>query len=344
MQRTLLALAALGAATGAMAQSSSVNLFGVVDASLAHISTKDGSVTGMANGGNSSSRLGFRGVEDLGNGLKAGFWLEGGINVDDGGSSFKFDRRSTLSLMGNFGEVRLGRDKTPTYQNLETFHAFGDSGMAAINGHNLISSSADGTLEGSNPKRTSNSVSYLLPKMNGIYGQASYAFGEKAKGNSNSLSSSMGVRLGYANGPLNVAMGYGVVKGGVVGNTVNYKNFNLGASYNFGVVTPMVLIASERGNDKRVDLYSVGVKAPVGPGELRASATMYKDKKANEKDSLRLALGYGYKLSKRTELYATVAHMSNDDNANRKLGTSLSHTVLPGKNVTGYEVGMRHNF
>ena len=45
-----------------------------------------------------------------------------------------------------------------------------------------------------------------------------------------------------------------------------------------------------------------------------------------------------------TELYATVAHMSNDDNANRKLGTSLSHTVLPGKNVTGYEVGMRHNF
>ena len=71
---------------------------------------------------------------------------------------------------------------------------------------------------------------------------------------------------------------------------------------------------------------------------------MYKDKKANEKDSLRLALGYGYKLSKRTELYATVAHMSNDDNANRKLGTSLSHTVLPGKNVTGYEVGMRHNF
>src|SRR5574344_1288894 len=183
MKRTLLALAALGAATGAFAQSSSVTLFGVVDASVAHVSTDGGSVTGLANGGNSSSRLGFRGVEDLGNGLKAGFWLEGGINVDDGGSSFKFDRRSTLSLMGNFGEVRLGRDKTPTYQNLETFHAFGDSGMAAINSHNLISSSATGTLEGSNPKRYSNSISYLLPKLNGIYGQASYAFGEKAKGN-----------------------------------------------------------------------------------------------------------------------------------------------------------------
>ena len=147
MKTTLFALAALTATGGALAQSSSVTLFGVVDASVAHVSTKDGSVTGLANGGNASSRLGFRGVEDLGNGLKASFWLEGGINVDDGGSGFKFDRRSTIGLLGNFGEVRLGRDKTPTYQNLETFHAFGDSGMGAINGHNLISSSAAGTIE-----------------------------------------------------------------------------------------------------------------------------------------------------------------------------------------------------
>jgi len=345
MKTTLLALAALTAAGGALAQStSSVTLFGVVDTSLAHVSTKDGSVSGLANGGNASSRLGFRGVEDLGNGLKAGFWLEGGINVDDGGTGFKFDRRSTISLLGNFGEVRLGRDKTPTYQNLETFHAFGDTGMGAINGHNLISSGAAGTLEGSDPKRASNSISYLLPAMNGVYGQASYAFGEKAKGDSNSLSSSMGLRLGYAGGPLNVALGYGVVKGGTAANTINYKNFNLGASYNFGVATPMVLLASERGDNQRVDLYSVGVKAPVGPGELRAAVSWYKDKKRNEGDSVRLALGYGYSLSKRTEIYATVAHMSNDNQANRKLGTSLAHNVLAGQNATGYELGLRHSF
>ena len=71
MKTTLFALAALTATGGALAQSSSVTLFGVVDASVAHVSTKDGSVTGLANGGNASSRLGFRGVEDLGNGLKA---------------------------------------------------------------------------------------------------------------------------------------------------------------------------------------------------------------------------------------------------------------------------------
>ena len=88
MKRTLLALAALATAAGASAQSSNVTLFGVADVSVAHISTTDKSVSGLANGGNSISRLGFRGVEDLGNGLKAGFWLEGGLNVDDGGSGF----------------------------------------------------------------------------------------------------------------------------------------------------------------------------------------------------------------------------------------------------------------
>jgi predicted porin len=347
MKRTLLALVAAAGAAAASAQSSSVTLFGVADVSVAYISTKDKvgdskSVYGLANGGNSSSRLGFRGEEDLGGGLKAGFWLEGGINVDDGGTGFKFDRRSTVSVMGNFGEVRLGRDKTPGYQNLETFHAFGDTGMGGINGHNLISSSAAGTPEGSNPKRVSNSVSYLLPKLGGVYGQITYGFGEQA-GN-NSLSSTVGLRVGYANGPLNVAGAYGTVKGGEVGNTVNYKHFNLGASYNFGVATPMLLIASERGNDKRVDLYSIGVKAPLGPGELRAAYTMYKDKKVSDADASRIAIGYGYRLSKRTELYAAFAHMTNDDNAKRKLGSSLSHDPGVGKNVTGYEFGVRHNF
>ena len=94
MKRTLLALVAAAGAAAASAQSSSVTLFGVADVSVAYISTKDKvgdskSVYGLANGGNSSSRLGFRGEEDLGGGLKAGFWLEGGINVDDGGTGFK---------------------------------------------------------------------------------------------------------------------------------------------------------------------------------------------------------------------------------------------------------------
>ena len=91
-------------------------------------------------------------------------------------------------------------------------------------------------------------------------------------------------------------------------------------------------------------MYSVGVKVPMGAGELRAAYSWFKDKKVNDADSQRLALGYGYKLSKRTELYATVARISNDDKAARKLGSSLSPTPNLGKSMTGYEIGMRHNF
>lgn len=343
MKRQLLAFAALSVTTAAMAQNSSVSIFGVADVSVAHLSTSGKSVSGLANGGNSSSRLGFRGVEDLGGGLKAGFWLEGGLSVDDGTSAgFKFDRRSTVSLLGNFGEVRLGRDKTPAYQNLETFHAFGDTGMGAINGHSLVSGSATGTAEGSNPKRVSNSISYLLPKWGGVYGQLTHSFGEQA-GN-NSLASNTGARLGYAAGALNLAAAYGISRGGTGAAGVDYQTFNLGASYQLGAFTPMLLLASERGNNKRVDLYSMGVKMALGSGELRAAYTMYKDKKQSEADSQRLALGYGYKLSKRTEIYAAVAHMSNDNNAARKLGSSLSPTPNVGKNLTGYEIGLRHNF
>lgn len=341
MKRLLLALAAAAAASASAQSTSSVTLFGVADVSVAHLSTSGKNVTGLANGGNASSRLGFRGVEDLGGGLKAGFWLEGGINVDDGGSGFKFDRRSTVSLLGNFGELRLGRDKTPTYLNLETFHAFGDTGMGGINGHSLISGSAAGTAEGSSPKRMSNGISYLLPKMGGIYGQVSHSFGEEA--GSNRLKSVTGMRLGYANGPLDVAVGYGITRGGTAADGVNYKAMNVGASYKLGGFTPMLLIASERGNGARVDLYSVGLKMALGNGELRAAYTQYEDKKSDN-DSQRLALGYGYKFSKRTEIYGAVARLSNDGQAARKLASSLSPTPAKGKDITGYEVGIRHTF
>jgi predicted porin len=86
MKKSLVALAVLAASGAAMAQSS-VTLFGVVDAAYA---VGNGSLTDktqLRNSGYNSSRLGFRGVEDLGGGMKASFWLEAGVNNDDGTGS-----------------------------------------------------------------------------------------------------------------------------------------------------------------------------------------------------------------------------------------------------------------
>jgi predicted porin len=355
MKHTLVALAALTAAAGACAQSS-VTVFGVLDSSVAHISAGNSKVTGLANGGLASSRLGFRGVEDLGGGLAAGFWLEGGLSVDNGNSSgYAFERRSTVSLSSNgFGELRLGRDKVPAYLNIETFDPFGDVGVGGVNGSNLVGSatSAAGTPEGSGPKRASNSINYLLPAdLGGFYGQVQYAFGEQIKSpgvTNDTLRNSMGFRLGYGAGPLNVALAYGEVRGGTTTTEMDYRATNVGASYNFGFVKPMVLIASERGNGRKVDLYEVGATVPVGAGEIRAAYSMYKRKDISNADSDRFALGYGYNLSKRTQVYATVARVDNDGAATRGLAVSSSSlaspTIAAGRNVTGYEFGIRHSF
>jgi predicted porin len=110
MNKHLIALALLGLTAGAASAQSSITLFGVVDAGLRSIKTGTVSAKELATDGNSSSRFGFRGEEDLGNGLKAGFWLEAPLSTDTGkGDSTRlFNRRSTVSLISNTaGEVRL---------------------------------------------------------------------------------------------------------------------------------------------------------------------------------------------------------------------------------------------
>ncbi|MDB5914788.1 MAG: porin Gram-negative type, partial [Ramlibacter sp.] len=137
---------ALACAGGAHAQSS-VTLFGVVDLGVQHFHSDGvGSQNTLGNGGLSTSRLGFRGIEDLGDGLKAGFWLEGSLNPDVGtgratntnnqvsgatvAGGFQFDRNAYVSLGGRWGEVRLGHDFVPTHWSSIYFDPFNAIGVA----------------------------------------------------------------------------------------------------------------------------------------------------------------------------------------------------------------------
>ncbi|MDE5144470.1 porin, partial [Paenibacillus larvae] len=139
MKKSLIALAVLAASGAAMAQSS-VTMFGIVDTGVTyvnHANAAGDSVYGLTSSGSATSRLGFRGTEDLGGGLKAGFWLEGEIFGDNGNANgFNFQRRSTISLMGNFGEVRMGRELTPSYSKVSGYDLFGQAGIGQFNGWN----------------------------------------------------------------------------------------------------------------------------------------------------------------------------------------------------------------
>jgi len=378
MKKSLIALAVLAASGAAMAQSS-VTLFGVIDAGVGYIKADGaGHTTGLISGGNSTSRLGFRGTEDLGGGLAASFWLEGQLSNDVGAgasqtSGFDFARRSTVSLSGNFGEVRLGRDFAATYLNTLAFDAFGQRGLGQVE---TVGVAAGGVTGLNGTTRVSNGVAYFLPaNLGGLYGNVQYAFGERSSNQApvagfgsattaitDKTGNYLGGRIGYANGPLDVAASYGrfadAVRTVAVGSYAeDYNLGNIGASYDFGVVKPMILVQSEKIDgrtagaaavgDFKLNTYAIGATAPLGAGVLRASVSRY-DVKNSSNDANKFAIGYVYNLSKRTAVYADVSRIANKGAAQYTfggLGGSLATgTVTGGGDVTGVAVGVKHSF
>ncbi len=349
MKKSLIALAVLAASGAAMAQSS-VTLFGIVDAGVGRVSAGGNSVTGVTNSGLASSRLGFRGEEDLGGGLKAGFWLEGGMSNDEGtgkgggaaGPGFEFKRRSTISLMGGFGEVRLGRELTVGYVNSTAADVFGDNGVGASIGKNHFA----GVIE----TRKGNGISYILPSnLGGFYGQVQYVFGEQLSNAAyDKAGDYLGARLGYRNGPLDTAVGFAKGRGTLVqGANGDADQFNIFASYDLGVVKAFIGFNQEKNKaavEVKYQSYLLGLTAPVGPGTVRVSYNDV-DLKNSGNDAQKFAIGYVYDLSKRTAIYGTYAHVKNKGAA--AFGAApggLTFTTPAGQNVNGYEFGVRHSF
>ncbi|MET3373467.1 putative porin [Variovorax boronicumulans] len=355
MKKSLAGLAVLAACGTAIAQSS-VTVFGIVDVAVSHyaVSGRQSKIA-LSNGANAASRLGFRGTEDLGGGMSASFHLEGALTPDDGNpGGLTFQRRSTISLAGALGEVRLGRDFTPTYMNDLVFDPFGPGSVGA----NVITSARQTTTASpfasgiavNNPTvlRSSNTIGYFLPgNLGGFYGQAQYALHEQTAPGANQ-GRYAGFRAGYANGPLNVAIAYGKVDGtnAAVAATPDVKTTNLGASYDLGVVKLMGEYSREKvesvGASKIGKGYLLGLTAPVGVGEIRAAYSRVKfDVVGEDPRASKIAVGYVHNLSKRTALYFAYAHLINVNGARLALG-GLAGSANHSSN--GYDFGIRHAF
>ncbi|HEY3047083.1 MAG TPA: porin [Polaromonas sp.] len=349
MKKSLIAIAAVAAAGCASAQSS-VTLFGVVDVGVAHLSGDGVSKTGVSTGGANISRWGLRGTEDLGGGLAASFWLEAGLDVDTGsgkgaGGGLSFNRRSTVSLSGSIGEVRLGRDDAATFLNTLVFDPFLTNGVGGTMAFTMLGIPGAATAAGGAPIQISNAVSYFLPQnLGGFYGQAQVALGEQLSNAANKNQGDYrGLRLGYRQGPLHAALATGKLKGDVSDNDLTANN--LGLSYDFGVAKPIFLWASEKRGALKVTATQLGVTVPVGLGELRAAYSRYDTANSNA-DWSKYAIGYGHNLSKRTQVYGTYAHLSNKAGAQKSIGVqglTATGTTLGGRS-SGYEVGIRHFF
>jgi predicted porin len=332
MKKSLLALAVLGAFAGTASAQSSVTIGGTLDVNARSVKN-DGAGTrqSLSTNGLSSSALRFFGTEDMGGGFKAGFWLEAATFPDTGtvDTTRFFGRRATVSLIGRMGEVRLGRDYTPTFWNMTVFDPYGTNGV----GNSLnISSNTQPT-----QVRADNSIGYFLPAMGGIYGQAMVAAGEGVDSGKY-----QGARLGFASGPFNVAAAAG--RQYLVGGVGRYNTWNIGGSYNFGIATLMGYYNNEKNTLTNVEenRLIIGGSVPLGQGTITA-AYGRTDVKNSDNDATQLVAGYQHSLSKRTTLYGTVSRLDNKGLSAKSIPGGAPGITAGGKS-TGMEFGIRHTF
>jgi predicted porin len=379
MKKSLIALAVMAAAGAASAQSS-VTLFGIVDATLAWGRGDGGNRFQLTNSGYNSSRLGFRGTEDLGGGMSASFWLEAGVSNDDGrgaatntnntaggaalggiagGQGLTFNRRSTVSLGGNWGELRLGRDYTPQFWNLTVFDPFGTNGVGTTQTLNSI-------ITGVTAVRASNSIGYFFPRnLGGFYGQLQYYTGENlsSAGASNDDGDGIAARVGFATGPFNIALAlsrteYATATPGASGFALGSGNVhqnNIAGQWDFGFLKLMGQYSRDSNGPFDGRGFLIGGLVPVGAGEIRLSWSQYRTdlNTANDPRTRKLAIGYVHNLSKRTAIYTTWAGVRNRNygaaagNAGT-VGSSLNGAALaaagPNGSSSGLDIGIRHSF
>lgn len=351
--------------TLALAQSNVV-IYGVVDAALVN---ERGGVAGastkLSSGVGATSRLGFRGSEDLGGGVSAHFVLESGVKVDSGdidAAGTLFNRQALVGLKSGMGAITLGRQYTPLYTTISTVADPFGAGYAG-SAKNLLPTAGSLT-------RTSNTLMLASPTMSGFSGELAYSLGEQA--GSNVAGRQIGAALAYSEGALNMrlalnyrnnditaAAGAASVPPVAASNKDIGRNTLLAANYNLGVAKVYGAFGIDKGTnsaplpntgnpyggvkptastDSR-DLL-VGVSVPFGSSTVLASFSRKDDKTRLDQDASQWAVGVTCALSKRTILYTSYAYIANKNGA----GYTVGNSAEAGSGNRAFNAGVRHSF
>jgi predicted porin len=305
MKKSLIALAVLAAVSGTSFAQSSVTIYGKADIGIARSIGSTVNEIKQASG----SRLGFRGTEDLGGGLKANFQLENRFLPDTGAAASStsfFNGRSIVGIEGGFGRIDMGRDYTAAFWTALGGDVFGYDGVAA---NSAVAGAGNQTV------RFDNVISYKSPTMGGLTLEASSA--QKETGPKNGSS----VRISYASGPIAASI---ATEKGQAGQTYN----GFGAAYDLKVARVNVLISKgETLAGVESEGMLLGLTVPMGALSLKASYGTLET--AGIKTVQQMGLGARYALSKRTDLYTSYANNSK---------------AAAGTKKNGMEFGMQHNF
>jgi predicted porin len=331
------------AALPAFAQAS-VQVYGLVDVSAGSFQNAGGLKVKRLDSGNlSTSYLGFKGVEDLGGGLKAGFQLDSFLLADSGGASRVpgvdgfWSRNANVYLSGGFGTLKLGRQGPALFVSTLVFNPFGDSFGFSPSIRQYYNLPSGTPLVGDSG--WNNAIGYTTPNIGGLTAMVQVAAGEGA---STAKGKNIGGNIMYFGGPLSLTAAYQNVKAqGTLGRAisafpgfVDQKAYQFGGAWDFGFLKAFGqygVIKTDATSDVKVKNAQAGISVPIGAGKLLAA---YGKSKLDlvaplaDKTSQILTLGYDYNLSKRTDLYAI--YMSDKYTA-LSSGTTLA-------------VGVRHTF
>ncbi len=380
MKKTLAAVAVLGAFAGS-ALAADVQLYGIVDEGLAYSHVDlDGAADAtdkfsMNSGMQSGSRFGFKGTEDLGNGLTVGFVLENGFTADNGAdNSTLFDREASLFIEGGFGKLAMGKIGsincgTSSWAQIGVLSAFGTSSWGGYSNQIGSTASTGGVMD--------NTIAYQTPNFAGFTVFAQYSMGDdgdqkdfKGSENESSMDRYYAIGAKYANGPLTAYLAV---------DSINYATFGtfgdpyaddsltvtLGGNYNFGVaqiffgaqyfdeVKTFGDLVKNVGFASKIKGYGLNLSAniPVAGGKIMAGLG-YVDAEAadsvadnvetagskdNEFQRYIVSAGYDYPFSKRTDAYVVASYMQDSVD----YGTATDDR---DPSAFTFVVGLRHKF
>jgi predicted porin len=350
MKKSLMAVALVGAFAGVAHAQTAVQIYGTIDAGIQKRSGQTLSI-----GKRASNTLGFKGTEDLGNGLKALFQLEIRYEPDTGTVESTnrplFQGQSRVGLQGDFGMVRIGRGLTPYQETVGAFEPFhslpsvaGFYTDLAVAGYN----SAPLDPAGSSNNRWSNAFWYNSPVVSGFQLNTAiatkentglqtaigtqYPVGAQASANPFSVSAT------YNNGPAALMLGY-------ERNAIESKVWSIGAAFNATPELKLTGLYSRQDQENtavaiglpgaETSAWVLGANYTMGPGKFLAGYGQ-KDPDGGVKTK-QLSLGYEYSLSKRTYVYADVSRKDGPQSP------TANRTIDPGA-TNFYTIGVNHSF
>jgi predicted porin len=354
MKKVLIAILATGITGGACAQSN-VTVYGSVDAGVAYVNDVGGhSVTRLDQGTLQPDRIGFRGIEDLGGGLKASFQLEGGFATDTGAQTSAgrlFNRFATVGLSGAFGDVKLGNmpdivfdyaGKLSNGFQLTNFYLFHPGNLDTL----------------ANTYQFNNAVRYTSPAFSGLTVSGMVGFGEVAGDSGRGRNVSAGAN--YAQGPLRLVLAYSKQNDRVAGYAGTFLS-SLGLGNGATVFNSLTTVAAGAGytlgNLRFNSLYTQSKIALAGSSPKQQNLDLGTAWRYNPANSLnfgytrtkmesanynQFSLSNVLSLSKRTEVYAQGAY--------QRAGGSARFAVQNNTGISGTDsqwvttVGVHHLF